>query len=292
MAHFRVLPHRVASAASIKVEQWWYRLGDGEISDLPELVPGWDYNTHTVVGVDVEINTEELTSSTGLPIEAIELVITLDCPAVSERFLEKSAILDGPQSLAVEIPSGRAADSFIATAHLVAKSTEPLQQSPASVRSGARLFTSEPQRAQLEGSGGRFPVEVCGFSSIGFESAPWTLVSDFEELSDSFMGSIRLFVNSEHPLGALAAKPAQNATAARLMQIDTMRLLIAEIARSGMYESHASWPDGSVSYVVDSMCSAYFNRELSTMIQLLSVDPAAFERLLYDSLPFDEVASL
>lgn len=53
MSQHRVLPHQVANDYSISVVEWWYQFDGGQIRELPELLEGWDYNTHTVIGVDV-----------------------------------------------------------------------------------------------------------------------------------------------------------------------------------------------------------------------------------------------
>ncbi|MFI8694700.1 hypothetical protein [Dietzia maris] len=289
MSQHRVLPHQVANDYSISVVEWWYQFDGGQIRELPELLEGWDYNTHTVIGVDVELGLGELSKSTGLACADISLMVAADCPAVGERFFELSSLVDGRLSVGLEIPRGRAADSLLVSAHLVANRSHPTSPSSQSVRNGARLFDSESRRVRLEGLGGRFPVELCDFSVVGFESAPWTIITDFEDLNDSFLGSVRLFVNSEHPLGAAAAQPGEGHNIAKLMQLDTMRLLVSEIASSGMFEADADWAETSVAHVVDSMCLAYFNQSLVTVIGLLQTDPSSFERLLYESVSFSEV---
>lgn len=292
MAHYRVLPHAVASTESIRLVRWWFRLEDGDVRELPEAIEGWDYNSRLVVGADFEINLAELSASSGLPPHAITAVASLDCPTVAERFTSRSPVVDGTQSIDVELPRGRGADAISVSLHLVAELSPSLESTATETRTGARLFDSAPQRARLEGTGDRFPVEVIKFSSIGLEPAPWTIITDFDDLNDAFMGSVRLFVNSEHPLGAAASNPTDTGSSALVMQIDTMRLLISEVSRSGMYDPTLSWSEGSVADVVGSMCTAYFNRQLDTMINLLTSDPAGFERSLYDAISFEGVSAL
>lgn len=289
MAHYRVLPHSVAAPEAVTLKRWWFKLEDGDVRELPDAIEGWDYNSRLVIGADFDIDLDELSASTGLPTDAITAVASLDCPTVAERFTGRASVVDGHQAIEVELPRGRGADAISVALHLVAARASSLDSATAETRTGARLFDSDPRRVRIEGTGDRFPVEVVRFSSIGLEFAPWTIIMDFDDLNDAFMGSVRLFVNSEHPLGAAASNPSRTESSAYIMQIDTMRLLITEIAQSGMYDPTSSWDEGSVADVVGSMCTAYFNRQLDTVITLLTSDPAGFERLLYDAISFEGV---
>ena len=102
---------------------------------------------------------------------------------------------------------GQVAGSVSLSAHLVlARTSQPRDNQVAYLR-GARIHSSSPFSLRLEGNAGRFPTEAVSFSELGFGNAPWTVTCAYEELSDGFMGRIRLLINIEHPVGRLALEP-------------------------------------------------------------------------------------
>ena len=65
MAALRLLPHRIADARSVSWHRWWTER-DGNRTELSALLAGWDYASHTTVGISVDLDEEALLASTGL----------------------------------------------------------------------------------------------------------------------------------------------------------------------------------------------------------------------------------
>lgn len=55
MAVLRFLPHRIADARSVSWYRWWIE-HDGNRTELSALLAGWDYASHTTVGISVNLD--------------------------------------------------------------------------------------------------------------------------------------------------------------------------------------------------------------------------------------------
>lgn len=152
---------------------------------------------------------------------------------------------------------------------------------------GSRIDSSEPFTLRLEGDSGRFPTEPVAFSELGLENAPWTIITAYEELSDSFLGGVRLLINLEHSVGQLALDYKAASRVSGVLHSDVMRLLIANVAARSEDADESSYEEGSVGQVLETMCQGYLGMSLRTAARLYRDDPVRFERILQDHLdPF------
>jgi hypothetical protein len=296
MARVRLYPHRVADESSVDWERWWVE-HHGVREALPPLLPSWDYASDVVVGVSVAFNPELLIESTGVSsLDDLEAVVIADCPSVQDRFTSavplhaasKSAELD----LQLRLPAGRVADSVRLTGHIVTASTQAPRDDRVAYLRGARIHSSDPQRLRLEGDAGRFPTEAVAFSDLGYGNASWTVLARYQDLRESFMGSVRLLINTEHPAGQASLDPAHSARIGPVLRADTFRLLIAGAADQLDVLESEHMDEGSVGAVLESMCRMYLGQGLAATVALYRDDPVRFELVLSDRLnPFAGIAT-
>src|SRR5579875_3696193 len=87
MAALRFLPHRVADVGSVIWHHWWTER-DGSRVELTSTVSGWDYASHTTVGISVELDEKVLLASTGLAsLWDLEVLAMADCQMAGQRFV-------------------------------------------------------------------------------------------------------------------------------------------------------------------------------------------------------------
>ena len=291
MAALRLLPHRVADARSVSWHRWWTER-DGNRTELSALLAGWDYASHTTVGISVDLDEDALLASTGLDsMIDLEIFAMADCLLAQQRFVAIKPLREHQRGstadVAVQLPPGQVAGAVRLSAHLVlARSTSARDFGVASLR-GSRIDSSEPFTLRLEGDSGRFPTEPVKFSELGLGNAPWTVLTVYDEFSDGFLGSIRLLINLEHPVGQLALDPKAASRVSGLLHADIMRLLIANVAARGESTDESSHDEGSVGQVLETMCQGFLNMSLQTATRLYREDPARFDLVLHDHLdPF------
>lgn len=288
MARVRLYPHRTADAESVSWHEWWLGRG-GARSALPQLLKGWDYASDETLGISVHFDERALLESSGLEsINDLEILVMADCAQVQERFVARQELSsrepDATLDIPLRLPPGRAAGSVRLSAHLVLARTTPVRGDRIAHLRGARIHSSEPFTLRLEGDSSRFPTEPVPFSELGLGHAPWTILTAYDDLSDGFMGGVRLLINTEHPVGQIFLSPETAPRLTGLLRAEIMRLLIANAAGQIEGADESTFDEGSVGLVVETMCQLFLDRGLKTAVRLYKDDPAHFEVLLHDRL--------
>ena len=167
MAVLRFLPHRIADARSVSWHRWWTE-HDGNRTELSALLAGWDYASHTTVGISVDLDEEALLASTGLDsMDELEILAMADCLLAQQRFVATKP-LRGHQrgstaDVAVQLPPGQVAGAVRLSAHLVLARSALERKFRVAFLRGSRIDSSEPFTLRLEGDSGRFPTEPVRF---------------------------------------------------------------------------------------------------------------------------------
>ena len=296
MAGVRFLPHRSADTRSVSWYDWWTE-HDGDRTVLNTMLANWDYASHTTVGISVDIDEEALLASTGLDsIDDIEILAMADCLPTRQRFAATKPLLGhqhgSTADVLVQLPPGQVAGAVRLSAHLVLARTTSEREFRVAFLRGSRIDSSEPFTLKLEGDSGRFPTEPVAFSELWLENAPWTILTAYDELSESFLGGVRLLINLEHPVGRLALDPKTSSRVSGILHFDVMRLLIANVATQSENAEESSYEEGSVGQVLETMCQGYLGMSLRTAARTYRDDPVRFERVLHGHLdPFTGVTA-
>jgi hypothetical protein len=288
VAKIRLYPHRIAHAESVTWHPWWTER-DSVRGQLPQVLTGWDYSSELTIGISLNINERALLSSTGLAsIDEVDVLVTADCLAAQQRFVAHLSMHGQGAGttihVSLQLPGGQVANAVKLSAHLVCAHTAPERGDQVAHRRGARLHSSGTYIVRLEGDSGRFPTEAVPFSEAGYGKAPWTVLCHYNDLSDAFLGGVRLLVNTEHPAGQLVLNPTEQHRVANLMKADVIRLLVAKVAEQFEMADTSSFEEESVGYVLDGMCQLFLHQGLRDAVRLYREDLAEFEILLHNSL--------
>lgn len=282
MSRARLLPYRTLEDHDVAWSGWWYERREVR-EPLPDLMPGWDYWVSDRIGLNVKIDAATVREKTGLSdISSLEVVALADCPSTLKRFVRRVR-LEAEESQDIEvwidIPAGEAAQRLDVGAFILL--ADDLQMTPGTAyRAGSRLAVGPSRRVLLEGDASRFPTEAVSFASFNWAEVPWTLNVVFFDLSDSFMGSVRLLVNEDHPLGrAVLSSEVDTVTDSRL-KLEVLRTLVGVVAAQEGVEND-DYPPESIGEVVGSMCQVFLNRSLAEAVQTYKREPVKFDRLLY-----------
>jgi len=286
MTKLKIFPHRTADLNSIELGSWWIER-DGARPELTSPLKGWDYARDEKIGLTIERFDEALfLESTGLQeISDVELVLIADCKdsqsrIASQHNLDSASLHDAGFSL--PLPRGTLAGAVSLRAIFRLARHLPRKADRSAHIRGARLFTSELTTIVLEGDGSRFPTEPAAFSALHLPDAPWTLHINGESLESSFMGGVRLLVNTEHPAGRMLLNSATAEKISPLAMADVIRLLVAYLADQWAQINSEEFHEGSIVQVVDKMCNFFLGQGLTAAIQLYKHDPLHFDLLLHD----------
>jgi hypothetical protein len=289
MSRTRLYPHRRARPDAVIWYDWWVeREGGRELLSL--LLTGWDYAKDITVGISFELDPGAILESTGLAsLEDLEVLVLGDCPDTQQRFSATAGLRNYRERLPIDIrlnlPSGQLAGSVQLSAHLVLARTVPPRGDRVAHLRGSRMHSSNPHTVKLEGDAGRFPTESVPFSEVRLGNAPWTVLTVYEDLSTAFMGSVRLLINTEHPVGQLLLATPPDTRMERLIKADIIRLLVASAAGRALETNPESvQEEGSVAQVLETMSRLFLGRSLRSAARLYIEDPAEFDVLLHDRL--------
>ena len=275
----RVFPHRTAPPESA-VWSWWLDRGSGAVP-CPTLLQGWDYTTELRLGLIVNVDLAKLFLATGLQrVEDLQVVALADCKSAQTRLSMSAPVVPddhggGSADLTFVVPPGTVAQSLRLTASLVlAADIAPTDRRVPTLK-GSRLLDAESQTLLLEGDAGRFPTEALAFSERGLGNAPWTLMLTHDDVTDGFMGAVRLLVNTEHPVGCAVLEAESAPRYAGLMRADLLRGLVGRLAQDVVEE--ADYEEDSVAGVVNSMCEELLGCTLGEATRQYVSNPVDFE---------------
>ena len=285
MSKTRLLPYKSALPDDVDWGGWWLDR-NGVREPLPDLLPGWDYASADVVGITIEIQSASVLASTGLDsVDSVEVVAVADCPSMLRRFVTRKRLSDvevQQVEISIELPPGEVAQKVELSAFLLLAADREASGRTAT-QVGSRICVGPSRTVLLEGDASRFPTEVVSFAALHLENAPWTLSTLFDDVRDSFMGSVRLMVNEDHALGrAVLANPVEPHLEARL-KMEILRSLVSVVSTEDI-SIEDDFPQDSVGDVVDSMCRLFLNRSVHEAVQMLQQDPVKFDRILYSGV--------
>lgn len=289
MAKTRVYPHRVAGAESVSWGDWLV-LRDGRFERCAPVLKGWDYASVEELSLSVKVVGPQFLAETGLDsLDEVELVAIADCAQSQRRIVSTSPFASGAleATVALTLPPRELATSIRLSGYLVlSRDRLGAVGLRAKVR-GAHLHASSPLLVALEGDAGRFPTEIANFSELGYPTVPWTVITKFSDLADSFVGTVRLLLNKEHPIGRMAVDPEWAPRLSSIIRLDIFRVLIGRLAGGAMDGDQSTFEEASVGAVIEGMCELFLGRSIESACLLYRDDPSEFERLLQSRLePF------
>ncbi|WP_257476890.1 hypothetical protein [Acidipropionibacterium jensenii] len=283
----RVLPFRVVtpSAVSCSVPSL---LLDGRATGPDERPADWTYISDFAVRGSMTIDPSEVASSSGLAADdgmaRLLAVLRVDCPATGRRFLWAEPVgAEHPSAeITVEVPGGSAAQDLEVRYELVLDGPDgPAPQGRVAYLKGSRLYTGEQTyRFSLEGADAAFPVEAVRFRGGDFpRDAAWLVRFSAEDLNSPFLGSVRLFINQDHP-AAEALLEAENTLAQPIIIRDILAQMLVEVALRSGGEALDEFEEGSTGAALQELCATYLDSTLRGAVDMMSTEPGRVMAML------------
>ena len=294
MTRARVFPHRRIGHDVVSWGGWMASLHGNRPFPLEDRLQSWDYSTRVGFGLAIEVaDPEAVQSTSGCPVDDLELVVLVDCPSTGVRHHTTAKIREvtGGPPVMVDLPAGVLADTVKLSAHVVVGVNSSGTDGRAT-RPGSRLAESGTRTVVLEGDLHRFPTEAVSFSALRLEHAAWSLRVRFGSLEDSFVGSVRLLVNTDHPAASVLMDLGDPDAPAlhSFLRLDVARQLILTVAMDrglDLDETSGSREDeGSVRAGLEALCQTFLSMDLAAAVQLARQDPERFERLMQSGVEF------
>lgn len=293
MSRARLLPHIGVALDAVTWGPWWIEL-DGTRSLADDRLRGWDYASEISFEVQPTIDVRRATRSCGIADSgSLAVLALLDCRSTGLRLAQKlslAAVEAGQSNLLRLAPRpGQVADLVELSVHLVFTGSGAPNDEGRAWRAGSRMASSTVTRVRLEGADPRFPTESVSFKNLGLEQAAWTVQLHFTDLDESFMGGVRLLLNSDHPSASRILDPQgpEGVVLTSCLRIDVVRQMLVHLATDdGLDLTRGNWQDGSVGAVVASLAESAFSMDLPSIIRLIQNDYLRFERRLQAGFDF------
>lgn len=191
----------------------------------------------------------------------------------------------------VPTPPGVLAERVRLSAHVVLNRTLPAVGNRA-VRQSSRLAESPVRIVVLEGDLHRFPTETVSFAALRLEPAAWAVRLEYGSLSDSFVGSVRLLLNADHPAAEvlLDVSEERGGVLHSVLRIDVARQLLMTVAADEFLDladmDSSTAEEGSLRAGLEALTATFLSMDLQSAIDMARRDPARFERNLQVGFEF------
>lgn len=289
----RLLPFRVVLPPAVSydapiLEVEGRRFGPGD------QVTGWNYVTDVAIHGRLMIDPEQVMTASGLSADdgmrRLLAVLRVDCPSTGRRYLWARPVGVDQRSvdITVEVPAGQTAKDLEVRYELVLDGPDgPSGQNRAAYLKGSRLFVSDDlYRFRLEGDSAHFPVEAVKFRGGEFPvGSAWLVKFQAEDLNAPFLGSVRLFVNRDHP-AAEELLGAESTVAQPIMIRDILLQMLTSVALSTGEDAVDEFDEGSTGAALEELCATYLDVPLRGAVDLLRSDPGRVFALLQAGTEF------
>jgi hypothetical protein len=262
----------------------WLRVRGDRESDLPDYLPDWDAATDIHLRAALRIDIDGLRADTGLPEDGVVSCFlgwksraTTLRGGVSIQQLPISG--DHEFNIDLTLPGAKVGGSVDLSLSLLLGNDLP--HMPFTAHIAGSLIWETLRRLDLEGSSGRFPIEVVDFASLPGRDARagWYLDWDPGDLSMPLLGGLRLLVNSTRPRVVSAIVTGSIDADARAIRdaimLDAARSLVAGAMANGELTDESSFEEDSVGEAVLRLTRAAFDRRSLTTLKAAYLNRAA-----------------
>src|ERR1700733_3583936 len=231
------LPFRTALASDVELGAWHYELEPGVPIRVEGAIRGWDYLMNLRLLCEVIVHSQRLRATCGLAADSeIRVVVTVHSPQARYRaahYRSNPLIADhAAESILCEIPGTNLAGDILIDTEVILTKSPGTRKPFLAYLPGSRLFTDRVV-VELEGSSSRMPMEVAKFSEqlgwLAAPRAPWYVSCEVADLHAPVMKALRVYLNSEEPAFAEAARRADPFVVTLLGADVTRRILLAAL---------------------------------------------------------------
>lgn len=258
----------------------------------PDVLPDWDYFTTLGISREMEVDLEGALDDCGLPPSAqLGASIAWHSSRTNLRGATESIVLHHGRNLVSGTIDGKLLGGRLTLeVRVVLKAHTANRNSLAPHRPGSSLWL-DSTRIQLEGAEPRFPILPISFAASGIaggRQGVWALLQDQSDLSALALGSIRLYLNTDHPAVKAALEGPDSPEAQRLQDVlryDTARQLIVSALANDDLRGGIEYDEGSLGELYSRMISSLLGqRDVELIRAEWRVDPGQLEAELQAAL--------
>lgn len=277
---FRRIPKDV-----IEVSEWFWTRKDSTEKVLVDSIPDWDYSVDLGFRREIKVDIESILSAIGLESSGarLELVVTLVTGA-QERFrtVVWRQMMPSQGEASIE-PNFRLSGSglskrIVLRSEIILASDQGASGALAPSRSGSRLW-EDSCVGDLEGTLGRFPLEVLDFGEVfpDMQTALWYLDWDPNHLDNAFLGSVRLCLNCAQVSFMDRFRQEDPIVLSLVLSGIIFQMTVAALGNDEFCDRHSEFEDHTVGSVISSWLESAYPGELAkTIAEDLEVDPGRF----------------
>ena len=274
----------------------WLVVKNGLPMPLNELMPEWDVAADITLNINVEVDSQGIWEDCQLPSDAVlRLTATWESGGTGLRGCGSYVDFDVRQSsrnllLEAHIEGSKLAGEVVVGVTLLLATSPTAKERVVPKLPGSLLWRNQ-RKITLEGTGTRFPVELVDFGKSFTwlpENAAWFLDWDRSDFTRPVLGSLRLYVNSNHKRlkGAVSGTHEADQTVREAVYFDVARTMIMTALDSDDFlESAEKYIDETVGAAVRRLIQTLFAEDtLREVAQYRQQHPERFECQLQDRL--------
>lgn len=259
-------PFLMASPDRIVAQPW-----QTEERPLPEALDHWDASATVVVRRLVRVDLGGVCADTALG-PASQFAISASAFTAQSRVLVASAlfpIIEGEATVLMQFDGQNLSGDLALRSRLVVTSPDVVGSDVLSPTRGGAWLWEDSYSTRLEGSAARFPVTQVPFSSTLYApGGMWSL--EIGELEQPFLGGVRLWLNSDHPIAAAWADESHvvHTLVSGVLRYDTARALVMKGLTADPRELQASADETVGAAILELIGRCWPGRSLSAIREL------------------------
>jgi len=296
MSQINSLPYLTPRMDRIEVSDW-YRLDGDESIPLGELLEDWDAAVDIHMKVAARIDLDGIYEDCQLSPDA-QLRFAASWHSAGTGLRGKASAVDlnkshhsVPLDIKVKVRGTDIAKTLNVALCLVLVS-------PGTPRSGltprlaGSILWQRNKHVLLEGESARFPVELVDFAAKSWavpSNAGWFLQWDPDDLSQTILGDIRLYLNANHAVvsKAINGKEPEDHIVREMIFFDVARsLVVGALANDDFVQDASQYPNGTVGAAVRDILENRFQGRSFSSLRSQMQTRNLFEARLQEHLHF------
>ncbi|MCL4876221.1 MAG: hypothetical protein KJ064_06170 [Anaerolineae bacterium] len=294
MTSVRRLPYRTPTPDCIKINEWMQLGNDDDLIPLGTVLPDWDPAVSIRASAYCELDVERIFEECSLnPTARLRVAASWFSPGTMLRGSGSSADFTCSQpyqnlDLSINAEGIKLAKSIEIITQLILL-TPGNEARPFSPKMPGSILFQDKYSVTLEGDGARFPIEVVNFEETSYfqSKAGWILYWNPDDLYQTVLGDIRLYINSQHERvkRAVSENLAEDFDIREAIRIDTARIMLyGALNNADFVENPKQYPDGSVGAAIRRMINLYFPGDSLSDLRAKLDQPHIFDHLIQDRL--------
>jgi len=273
-------PFLTCKENEISTSPWALTLNETTITAIEQYIPGWDYSSKVKFSRTIEINKPQLSVTLGIPLESLKLEIITTIGTGqgriprSKKTINRHSIEEGKTTYELIIPcqSSTLSKRVKIETYIVIASAPRNQSLLSPTAVGSKVWSDEID-LRLEGDEPRFPMETASFKKMfpnrTLANSLWYLSWRPEEWDENFIGSVRLYLNTDHTDFITRFLELDNYTHQTVMNDIIIQILSKFLADQTAEELFNNFEDGSVGFHASNWIINAFPEQSYTSVKSL-----------------------